>query len=120
MEMFRKLIQQLKQRSLSPPPTCAEGEVASKCNLCELPGHFMQECELAAEYMQLGKCKCSVKGKIVLSAGGVISWHIMSMWLHDCIDEYHWINPGEIAAAQMLMEMMALITQTASAFLKAS
>jgi len=29
----------------------------------------------------------------------------MGTWLCDCIDKYHWQNPGQIGTAQMLYEM---------------
>ena len=119
-EMFKNSMQQQSQRSSVPPPARAAGEAASKCNFCGLPGHFMRECEVAAEYMRLGKCKRSVEGKIVLPAGGVVPRHITGAWLRDRIDEYHRINPGQIAAAQMLMEMVAPIAQEGPAFPKAS
>ena len=119
-EMFENSMQQSNQRSLVPPPARAAGEAASKCNFCGLPGHFMRECKVAAEYMHLGKCKCSVEGKIVWPAGGVVPWHITGAWLRDHINGYHWINPGQIMAAQMLMELAAPITQEAPAFPKVS
>lgn len=110
-KMFKNLLQQSSQRSLGLPPTCPTGEAMSKCNFCGVPGHFMCKCKVAAEYMCLSKCKCNAKGKIVLLAGEVVPQHITEAWLHDCIDKYHQINPGQIAAEQMLMEMAASIAQ---------
>ena len=110
-EMFKNLLQQSSQRSLGPPPVCPLGEATSKCNFCGVPGHFMCECKVAVEYMRLGKCKRNVEGKIVLPAGGVMPQHITGAWLHDRVNKYHWINHRQIAAAQMLMEMAALIAQ---------
>ena len=104
MEMFKNLLQQSSQRSPGPPPTHPLGEVTSKCNFCGVSRHFMRKCKVAAEYMPFGKCKCNVKGKIVLSARGVVPQHITEVW-------HHWINPRQITAAQMLMEMAALIAQ---------
>ena len=59
----------------------------------------MQECEIAQEYMWLGKCKHNAEGKIVLPLGAVIPRHITGAWLHDCIDEYHQLNPSQIVKA---------------------
>ena len=111
MEMFKNLLQQSSQRSPGPPPTHPLGEVTSKCNFCGVSRHFMRKCKVAAEYMPFGKCKCNVKGKIVLSARGVVPRHITEAWLRNCVDEYHWINLRQITAAQMLMEMAAPIAQ---------
>ncbi|KAH9025616.1 hypothetical protein EDB84DRAFT_1564013 [Lactarius hengduanensis] len=80
-------------------------EQSTKCNFCGVPGHFVRECEIVAEYMRLGKCKRSVEGKIVLPSGAFLPRGITGTWLRDRIDEYHKQNPGQVGAAQMLLEM---------------
>ena len=119
-EMFKNLLQQSNQRNLGPPPTCASGEVISKCNFCGVPGHFMQECKIMQEYMQLGKCKHNAEGKIVLPLGTVIPQHITDAWLCNCIDKYHQMNPGQTMAVQMLLEIGMPNAPTTSAYPEAS
>ena len=74
----------------------------------------MRECEIASEYMQLGKCKRNIKNKIVLPSGSVVPRNITGAWLCDRIDEYHRLNPNQQGTAQMLCEISA--PATASAF----
>ncbi|KAH8990058.1 hypothetical protein EDB86DRAFT_2831353 [Lactarius hatsudake] len=93
-------------------------EPATKCNFCGVPGHFMRECEIVAEYMRLGKCKRSAEGKIILPSGAVVPRSITGTWLRDRIDEYHWQNPGQVAAAQMLLEMSGPTTVAAQPIAK--
>src|SRR6266702_1968933 len=106
-KMFKNALeaQNLGNRSKGPRNSRSAGETTSKCNFCSIPGHFMQECEIVAEYIWMGKCKRSPEGKIVLPLGAVVPHHITGAWLGDHIDEYHQQNPRQIGAAQMLYEM---------------
>jgi len=106
-EMFKNALeaQNLGNRSKGLGNSRLAGEATSKCNFCSIPGHFMRECEIVAEYIRMGKCKRSPKGKIVLPSGAVVPHHITGAWLRDRIDEYHRQNPGQMGAAQMLYEM---------------
>lgn len=97
----------------------ATGKATSKCNFCGVLGHFMCKCEIAQEYMWLGKCKHNTEGKIVLPSGVVIPQHITGAWLCNRMNEYHRLNPSQIVAAQMLMEMAAPIAPTPQAYPKA-
>lgn len=81
----------------------------SACNFCGLPGHFIRECEVVAEYTRAGKCKRSQDGRVVLPSGAMVPRSISGAWLRDRIDEYHRQNPGQMAA-QMLFEVAATAT----------
>jgi hypothetical protein len=76
----------------------------SACNFCGVPGHFIRECEIVAEYTRFGKCKRSHDGKVVLPSGAMVPKSIKGTWLRERIDEYHRQNPGQ-TAAQMLFEV---------------
>ena len=65
----------------------------------------MRECEVAAEYVCIGKCKRNVENKIVLPSGSAVPQSITSAWLHDHINEYHCQNPNQLAAAQLLCKV---------------
>jgi hypothetical protein len=72
---------------------------ASACNFCGVPGHYIRECEIVAEYTRLGKCKRSHDGKVVLPSGAMVPRSITGAWLRDRVDEYHRQNPGQMAAS---------------------
>ena len=70
-------------------------------------GHYIWECEVINKYIRTGKCKCSTNGKVVLTSGVMVLCSIMGAWLHDHIDEWHQLNPGQMAT-QMLFEVLAI------------
>jgi hypothetical protein len=114
-EMFKSAIiaQQAGARpaprssGISAAGTGAPGE--SACNFCGLPGHYIRECEVVAEYTRTGKCKRSPEGRVVLPSGAMVPRSITGAWLRDRVDEYHRQNPGQMAA-QMLFEVAAVVT----------
>ncbi len=89
-------------------------DATSQCNFCGVPGHFIRECEIVAEYGRLGKCKRSPEGKVVLPSGAMVPREITGAWLRDRIDEYHRRNPGQMGAAQMLFEMTTQVCEAPS------
>ena len=82
----------------------------TKCHFCSEPGHFMRECEVVGKYICIGKCKCNHENKLVLPLGAVVPWHITGTWLKDHFNEYHRQNPNETSKAQMLCEVVTLVT----------
>ena len=79
----------------------------SICNFFGIPGHYIWECKIVEEFIQFGKCKCNLEGKVVLPSGAMVLHGITGTWLHNRVDEWHWQNPGQLAA-QMLFEVMTL------------
>jgi hypothetical protein len=59
-------------RSGPPGPPRPTRNSASVCNFCGVPGHFIRECEIVAEYTWLGKCKRNHEGKVVLPSGAMV------------------------------------------------
>ena len=97
-------------QSSGPSMASATGMSAptnSACNFCGVPGHFICECEIVAEYMHFGKCKRSHDGKVVLPLGAMVPKSIRGTWLRERIDEYHRQNPGQ-TASQMLLEVSSI------------
>jgi hypothetical protein len=93
-----------------PPPDQSN---AGKCNFCAEPGHFMHDCEVVNEYVQLGKCKCNHKNQVVLPSGATVPRSITGVWLCDRINEYHHLNLNQQGAAQMLCEVASATGFTA-------
>ena len=88
------------------------GQGSSACNFCGVTGHFIRECEVVADYIKAGKCKRSADSRVVLPSGASVSRGTPGTWLRDRIDEWHRINPGQMAAA-MLFEVTAASAATA-------
>jgi hypothetical protein len=70
------------------------------CNFCGELGHFISQCPKLALYISQGKCKRNAEGKIVLPSGTFISRSVVGNWLADRFDEYHRLNPGQLAVGQ--------------------
>ncbi|KAH9009722.1 hypothetical protein EDB85DRAFT_2162357 [Lactarius pseudohatsudake] len=100
-----------RPRNTAPRST----DSTSVCNFCGVPGHFIRECEIVAEYGRLGKCKCNHEGKVVLPSGAMVPHEITGAWLRDRFDEYHAWNPGQLGATQMFFEMTAQIDKSKAA-----
>ena len=54
--------------------------------------------------------KWNQEGKIVLPSNVWVPHSISGPWLYKWIEEYHWRNPGQKAANQMLFQVAAAIT----------
>ena len=112
-EMFKNVLQ--TQQAGAPKPrssgvTMAGTNVAgtSICNFCSIPGHFIRECKVVEEAIRFGKCKRSPEGKVVLPTGAHVPRSITGTWLHDCIDEWHRQNPGQMATQMYFKVTVAL------------
>ena len=88
-------------------PPRFSGPGSGNCNFCGGPGHFMRECTTAIEYIEAGKCKKNIEGKITLPSGAFIPQDIPSPYFRDCLDEWHRRNPGQVGAAQMMYRVLA-------------
>src|SRR5258708_8517398 len=81
----------------------------STCNFCGGARHYIRKCEVVNKYIHSGKCKCSPDRKVILASGVMVLCGIMGAWLRNRIDEWHRLNPGQMAM-QMLFEVMASAT----------
>jgi hypothetical protein len=59
------------------------------CNFCGDLDHFVRECQIALEFIRLGKCKRNVEGKITLPSGAFLPRDIPGKYYKDRIDEWH-------------------------------
>src|SRR5260370_23486721 len=95
---------------LRPPAVTGTGVPGpSACNFCSGARHYIQECKVVNEYICSGKCKCSLDGKVILASDVMVPHGIMGAWLCDRVDEWHRLNPGQMAM-QMLFEVTVSAT----------
>jgi len=71
------------------------------CNFCGVREHYMRDCALIAKYMQDGKIKRNSDGKIILSTGAFIPRTIEGQWMKDRVDEWHRLNPNQLAMGML-------------------
>jgi hypothetical protein len=58
---------------------------------------YIRDCPGVEEYIQQGKCRRDVTGKVVLSSGAYVPRNIPGENLRDRIDEWHKRNPNQLA-----------------------
>src|SRR5229473_6394451 len=110
-EMFKTTIQTQPAGARPQPPAVTGMGVPgpSACNFCGGAGHYIQECKVVNKYICSRKCKCSPDGKVILASGVMVPRSITGAWLRDRIDEWHRLNPGQMAT-QMLFEVTVSAT----------
>jgi hypothetical protein len=59
------------------------------CNFCGSADHFIRECGSVQDYINAGKIRCDVDGKVVLLTGAFVPCDISDHWLRDQVDEWH-------------------------------
>jgi hypothetical protein len=64
---------------------------------------FIRDCKLVDDYIQAGKCKRNIKGKVVLPSGAFVPRDIPGTVLHEHIDEWHKRNPNQLAVPTSAM-----------------
>jgi hypothetical protein len=69
-------------------------------------GHFGRECLVAVEYINAGKCRHDQQGKIVLATGTWIPRDLPGKCFKDRIDEWHRRNPSQLAAGQLMYNVL--------------
>ena len=111
-EMFKMALQTQTQqtgaarpRNNGPAAAGTGGPSNSICNFCGILGHFIRECKIVEEFIWFRKCKRSPDSKVVLSSGAMVPRGIPGVLMHACVEEWHWLNLGQLAA--MLFEMTA-------------
>jgi hypothetical protein len=80
---------------------------SSGCNYCGSLEHFIRDCLAVTEDIKQGKCKRNTEGKVTLPSGAFVPREITGRYLKDRIEEWHRRNPGQLAAAQMLYNVMS-------------
>ena len=89
--------------SFSRPP---RSDPSSGCNYCGGP-HFIRDCNQVAEDTKSGLCKRNIEGRVTLPSGAFVPREIPGKYLKERIEEWHRRNPGQLAASQMLYNVLS-------------
>ncbi|THH12907.1 hypothetical protein EW146_g7256 [Bondarzewia mesenterica] len=103
------------QQAVTPPHPLPNPETAGCCTFCGNARYYMRECPEVKDYIRQGKCRCNLKGKVIISSGAFILRSIPGLWLKEHIDEWHRRNPGQIARGQLLLNVLPNIYYNHSA-----
>ena len=71
-----------------------------QCRFCGKP-HLIQDCDLVTEYIQAGRCRRNIEGKVILPTGTFIPRDTPGHYLRDQINEWHNRNPNQLATATL-------------------
>jgi hypothetical protein len=89
------------------PPRPANPSSTPGCNYCGSLDHFIRNCLAVLEDIKQGKCKRNIEGKVTLPTGAFVPRDIPGNCLKDRVEEWHRRNPGQLAAAQLLYNVMS-------------
>ncbi|KAJ7434588.1 hypothetical protein FB451DRAFT_1012096, partial [Mycena latifolia] len=76
------------------------------CAYCSGP-HYIANCEIVASDAQAGRCKRNVNGRVVLPSSAFVPREIQGRNLRERMEEWHRINPGQIAVPQLMLDNRA-------------
>jgi hypothetical protein len=54
------------RQSDRPPRPSQSGSRSNNCHFCDLPDHYGRDCEVTADYINQGKCKRNIEGRITI------------------------------------------------------
>ncbi|CAK5266530.1 unnamed protein product [Mycena citricolor] len=75
------------------------------CGYCSELDHFIGQCPHVVTDTRAGKCRRNTDGKVVLPSGAFVPGSIQGRNLRERISKWHEANPGQTAAAQMMLEV---------------
>ncbi|KAJ6477193.1 hypothetical protein C8R47DRAFT_1289804 [Mycena vitilis] len=102
-----KLLEVLTTQKLSNTSTNNDGSQKKRpdgCGYCSDLNHFINQCQLVLDDIKAGRCKRNAEGRVVLPTGSFVPKAITGINLRARIEEWHKQNPGQLAAAQLLVE----------------
>ncbi|KAG5716072.1 hypothetical protein E4T56_gene10785 [Termitomyces sp. T112] len=75
----------------------------STCHFCGETGHTMVRgtCIKLEQMILQGKVRRNAEGKIVLPSGAMIPNYFSKRLYMECIEEWHWLNPGQIITGRL-------------------
>ncbi|KAF7372028.1 hypothetical protein MVEN_00061100 [Mycena venus] len=77
------------------------------CGYCSETTHYIGECEHVLEDIRAGKCRRNTEGRVVLPTGAFVPRTINGKDLRARIEKWHEQNPGQLSAAQLMVEIAA-------------
>jgi hypothetical protein len=86
-------------------PGAPSSDSAPRSNTCHFCGgpHFVRDCDKVEQQIREGKCKRNAEGKVVLPSGAFVPKTILpGALLSERIEEWHRLNPGQLAAVALL------------------
>ena len=89
------------------PRAQQSGPRSGNCHFCGESGHFIPDCKTAFDYIEKGKCKRNVEGRITLPSGAFVPRDIPGKDFRDRIDEWHRRNPGQVAAGHLMYNVLS-------------
>ncbi|KAJ7732586.1 hypothetical protein DFH07DRAFT_871063 [Mycena maculata] len=75
------------------------------CGYCSDLDHFINQCPHVVTDTNAGKCRRNSDGRVVFPSGAFVPRSIPGKDLRTRLEEWHRQNPGQLAAAQLLVEM---------------
>ncbi|KAJ6471579.1 hypothetical protein C8R47DRAFT_1077231 [Mycena vitilis] len=106
LESMNGLIKVLTAQQQSRPPPSSNptrNRDDMNCSYCSETGHFIIKCPHVEEDIQAGKCKRNTDGRVTLPSGAFVPGRIEGRNLRARVEEWHRQNPGQLAAAQLLL-----------------
>ncbi|KAJ7236624.1 hypothetical protein C8J57DRAFT_1247612 [Mycena rebaudengoi] len=98
-------LQQAQSHPHTPPSQNSNPSRTDGWSYCSELDHFIAKCPHVAADINAGKCKHDVDGRVVLPSGAFVPRRISGRNLREHIEEWHRQNPGQLAAAQLLLEV---------------
>lgn len=77
------------------------------CHMCNKLGCMIGTCPVAKDYELKGLAKRNAEGRIVLPSGAFVPRDITGVCLKDRIDEWHRLNPGQVAKGHMMYGILS-------------
>ena len=71
------------------------------CNFCGKETHYIALRPWVERYMTQGKIRKNYEGKVILPGGTFVPGSTIGRWLKDRVDEWHRLNPGQLAGGHM-------------------
>ncbi|TFK45580.1 hypothetical protein OE88DRAFT_1740175 [Heliocybe sulcata] len=85
------------------PPTHA---APYQCHYCSTNDHSIRQCPWVDEDQCAGRVNRNVEGKVVLLLGVMVPQSMPGVNMHDQIMEWHRCNPGQMAAANLMEQLI--------------
>ncbi|KAF7350003.1 hypothetical protein MVEN_01301900 [Mycena venus] len=104
-ELIKVLATQNNSSSTGAASSSPKKPRSDGCGYCSDLDHFINQCQRVLEDIRAGKCRRNTDGRVVLPSGAFVPRTIQGKDLRTRIEEWHRQNPGQLATAQLLVEV---------------